>query len=124
MRFENFIKIIANSLNIAGERINKLSKDVIDDLDLEDDYKNLIDLFTYLRNTVHTGGFHNRDSVTVNYKQNDYEFIKDSPTPFYEDNFLEFLIKEVTDLMVAIIDSIKIKAKDSIEHNYSVITFE
>lgn len=124
MRFENFIRIIALDLNIAGERINKLSKDVIEDLNLNDDYKNLIDLFTYLRNTVHTGGFHSRNNVTVNYKQTNYEFIKNSPTTFYNDEFLEFLIKELTNLIEDITNSDKIKEKNSLPHNYSVITFE
>lgn len=123
LRFENFIKIIANSLNIPGERINKLSKDLIEHLDIADDYKNLIDLFTYLRNTVHTAGFHNRDNVTVNYKGVDYEFVKDSPTIFYNNDFLELLVKEVTDLMKLIIDSEEIKEKDTIEHNYSNLVF-
>lgn len=123
LRFENFIKIIAGVLNIRGERINKLSKDVIDHLGIKEEYKNLIDLFTYLRNTVHTEGIHNRDSINISYKNNNYDFIKDSPTTFYNYTFLEILIREVTDLMNLIIDSEEIKAKDSIPHNYSNILF-
>ncbi len=123
LRFENFMKIIASSLDIRGESINRLSKDIIDSSGVEDDYKNLIDLFTYLRNTLHTGGFHNRDNVTITYKDKDYEFVKNSPNTFYNDQFLEILIKEVTDLMVEIINSEKIKTKDFIEHNYSKLIF-
>lgn len=60
LRFENFIKLIARSQNVNGENLNKLTKDLIDKLGINSQYKELINLITYIRNTIHTEGFHKR----------------------------------------------------------------
>jgi hypothetical protein len=119
LRLENFIKLISRSQNIVGEKINKLSKDLIDKLNLNSDFKNLIDLTTYLRNTIHTEGFHTKNNVTIIYKGKDFDFFKDMPVTFYNEDFLFFLIKELDILVFEIINSQQIKSILLIEHNFS-----
>jgi hypothetical protein len=122
LRFENFIKLIGKSQNINGDKLNKLSKDLIDKLGLDSQYKSLIDLLTYIRNTIHTEGFHTRDSTTISYKGKDFELKKDQPVTFYNEDFLHFLIIEINELVLAIINSTDVKSISLIEHTYVGLT--
>ena len=122
LRFENFIKLISDSQNLTGEKINKLSKDLIDKLGLDQDYKNLIDLLTHIRNTIHTEGFHTRDDKTITYKGKSFELKKDHPATFYNEDFLHFLIEEINSFFLEIINSNNVKSISFIEHTFSGIT--
>ncbi len=124
LRFESFMKIIALSLGINGERINTVCKSVIEKLNLNPDYNNLIDLFTYSRNTIHSEGFHTRDNIIIVYKENSFEFKKNEPLLFYNLDFLAFMIIEIGNLMANIINTEEIVVKDVLEHTYSNISFE
>lgn len=119
LRFENFIKLISKFQNISGNKINKLAKDLIVNLNLNSQYKNLIDLVTFIRNTIHTEGFHTRDSIVINYKGEDFNFYKDEPVIFYNEDFLKFLIQELNILVMEIIYSKDVKLIHLIEHNFS-----
>lgn len=122
LRFENFIKLISNSQDLTGEKLNNLTKRLIQKLNLDLDYENLIDLITYVRNTIHTEGFHTRTDKLISYKGKCFELKKNKPVIFYNDFFLKFLIQEVNELVLAIIDSTNIKAIPLIEHTYSNLT--
>jgi len=124
LRFENFMKIIASSIGIDGERINTVSKAVIDSTGINPEYKSLIDLFTYSRNTIHSEGLHTRDTVTVTYKERSFDFVKDSPLLFYDLDFLAFMLMEIGNLMEDIINCDLIARKPSIAHSYANLTFE
>lgn len=119
LRFENFIKLVSNSQGINGDRLNKLTKDLIKKLNLNNDYENLVDLVTYVRNTIHTEGFHTRQNVTISYKGKNFELKKDEPVTFYNEDFLHFLIEEVNKLVLEIINSTDVKEVALIEHTYS-----
>ena len=119
LRFENFIKLVSNSQGINGDKLNKLTKDLIKKLNLNNDYENLVDLVTYVRNTIHTEGFHTRQNVTISYKGKNFELKKDEPVTFYNEDFLHFLIEEVNELVLEIINSTDVKAVALIEHTYS-----
>lgn len=124
LRFESFMKIIASSIEINGERINTVCKSIIDNTGVSPDYKNLIDLFTYSRNTIHSEGFHTRNTTTIIYKEKSFEFIKNAPLLFYEIDFLAFMLTEIGNLMRDIIHSEVIAEKVHIEHAYANLTFE
>lgn len=124
LRFESFMKIIASSIGINGERINSVCKAVIDNTAINPEYKNLIDLFTYSRNTIHSEGFHTKNSVTVTYKESSFDFVKDSPLLFYNLDFLTFMLIEIGNLMEDIINCELIAKKQLIEHSYANLTFE
>ena len=124
LRFESFMKIIASSIGIDGERINTVCKAVIDNTGVNPEYKSLVDLFTYSRNTIHSEGFHTRNSVTVNYKERSFDFVQDSPLLFYDLDFLAFILVEVGSLMEDIINCHIIAEKPIVEHSYANLTFE
>lgn len=124
IRFESFMKIIAQSLDINGERINNICKSVIEKLNLNPDYNNLIDLFTYSRNTIHSEGFHTRNNIIIIYKENSFEFNKNQPLLFYDLDFLAFMICQIGDLIMDIIHNKEIAIKEILEHTYANITFE
>ena len=118
LRFENFVKLIAKSQGINGEKLNKLTKDLIDQLNVNKEYKNLIDLITYIRNTIHTEGFHTRADVTISYKGKDYVLKQNQPVTFYNEDFLHFLISEINEFVMEIINSKEVKSISLIEHTY------
>jgi hypothetical protein len=124
LRFESFMKIVAASIGINGERINTVCKAVIDNTGVNPDFKNLIDLFTYSRNTIHSEGFHTRNTVTVTFKGRSFDFVKDSPLLFYDLDFLAFMLMEVGNLMEEIINSGIISGEPLVEHSYANLTFE
>lgn len=124
LRFENFIRLIAKSQGLSGDRINKLSKDLINHLSLNNDYNNLIDLFTYIRNTMHTEGFHTKEDIVVKYKGKEYEFKKDEHVSFVDNDFSIFLYEEINKLVLNIINSQSVKDIPKIEHNISGFTYE
>lgn len=124
LRFESFMKIVALSLDITGERINTVCKRVIEKLNLNPDCNNLIDLFTYSRNTMHSEGFHTRDNLKITYKENSFELRKNEPLLFYDLDFLAFMIIEIGNLMSDIINNKEIVEKEILEHTYANITFE
>ncbi|MDQ7960391.1 MULTISPECIES: hypothetical protein [Flavobacterium] len=124
LRFESFIKIISKSIGITGERINTVCKDLIDNTNVNTDYKNLIDLFTYSRNTIHTEGFHSRKTITVTYKGKSFEFKKDEPLLFYDIDFLAFMLSEIGNFIKDVIYSKTISKNLFIEHTYANLNFE
>ena len=124
IRFENFVKLISNSIELNGNRINKLSKDLIDKLKLNQEYKELINLFTYIRNTMHTEGFHTKPNVTISFKGTDYDFVQNQPIVFYNIDFLCEILTEIKELIREIIEKDEIKNQDKIGHSYENLTFE
>ncbi|MDO4763079.1 MAG: hypothetical protein Q4A00_01690 [Flavobacteriaceae bacterium] len=124
LRFENFIRLIAKFQGLSGDRINKLSKDLINHLSLNNDYNNLIDLFTYIRNTMHTEGFHTKEDIVVKYKGKEYEFKKDEHVSFVDNDFSILLYEEINKLVLNIINSQSVKDIPKIEHNISGFTYE
>ncbi|MDO6601045.1 hypothetical protein [Tenacibaculum sp. 1_MG-2023] len=124
IRFENFIKLTASSVETNGNRINQLSKDLIDRLGLNQDYKELINLFTYIRNTMHTEGFHTKPDVTISYNGAAYDFYQNKPVTFYDVDFLCEMLTEIKKLIGEIIESNDIKSKSTIGHSYENLTFE
>ena len=118
LRFENFIKLISRSQEINGNKLNKLSKDLIDKLNLNSDYKNLINLITYIRNTIHTEGFHTEPDITILYNSQKFELKQKQPVTFYNEDFLYFLISEINKFILEIINSNDIKSIPKIEHTY------
>jgi hypothetical protein len=118
IRFENFIKIISKSLGLSGEKINALSKKLIDELNLNIDFKELINLVTYSRNTMHTEGFHTQDNKTIHYKGIDYQFIQNQPLLFYNEDTLKLMLVETKNLIADIIESPKVKSQNYISHSY------
>jgi hypothetical protein len=124
IRFENFIKLTAKSVGLNGDRINSLSKDLIDKLNLNQEYKELINLFTYIRNLMHTEGFHTKPDKTITYKGTDYEFIPNQPVIFYNVDFLCEMLTEIKNLISEIIESNDIKSQTEIGHTYEDLTFD
>lgn len=116
LRFENFIKLIAKSQGVHGEKLNKLTKDIIDKLALDSQYKSLIDLVTYIRNTIHTEGFHTKPDVTISFKGEKFELKQNQPVTFYNLDFLHYLISELNELVMAIIDAKDVKYIPFIQH--------
>ncbi|HLU17721.1 MAG TPA: hypothetical protein VKZ76_06705, partial [Edaphocola sp.] len=103
---------------INGDKLNKLSKDLIDKLKLNSDYKNLIDLITYIRNTIHTEGFHTKPDITISYKSQNFELKQNQPVTFYNEDFLHFLITEINEFILEIINSSDVKSIPLIQHTY------
>ena len=124
LRFESFIRIIGSRIGIKGERINTICKSAIDNTGVNSEYKNLIDLFTYTRNTIHSEGIHTRDTVTITFKGSSFDFMKDSPLLFYDLGFLTFMLNEVGNLMEDIINSRVVSVNPLIEHSYANLAFE
>lgn len=118
IRFENFIKIISKSLNISGDKINALSKKLIDELNLNSDYKELINLVTYSRNTMHTEGFHTQTDKTITYNGIDYPFTQNQPLLFYNEETLKLILTETKKLIAEIIKNPKVKSQYYIGHSY------
>ncbi|SHE95472.1 hypothetical protein [Chryseobacterium sp. OV279] len=118
LRFENFIKLIARSQGLNGEKLNKLTKDLIDKLGINIQYKDLVDLVTYIRNTIHTEGFHTKPDVTISYKGQDFELKQNNPVTFYNEDFLHFLISEISEFVMTVINTNDIKSIPLIEHTY------
>lgn len=118
IRFENFVKIISKSLCLSGDRINFLSKSLINELNLNTDYKELINLITYSRNTMHTEGFHTKPDDIIPYKGVDYEFKQNKPLLFYNEDTLKLMIIEIKNLMADIIKSPKVNSQSYIGHSY------
>ena len=118
LRFENFIKLIAKSQGINGDKLNKLTKDLIDKLVLDHKYKDLIDLITYIRNTIHTEGFHTKPDVTISYKGQNFELKQNQPVTFYNEDFLHYLISEINEFVMAIINTNEVRSITLIEHTY------
>lgn len=118
IRFENFIKIISRALGLPGEKINALSKSLVDELNLNVDYKEFINLITYSRNTMHTEGFHTQRDTLVNYKGVDYQFTQNQPLLFYNEDTLKFILVEIRKLLQDIVNSPKVKSQDYIAHSY------
>jgi len=124
IRFENFVKLIAKSVGLNGDRINNLSKNLINKLNLNQEYKELINLFTYIRNLMHTEGFHTKPDITITYKGIDYEFFQNQPVTFYDVEFLCEMLTEIKNLISEIIESNDIKGKAEIGHTYENLTFD
>lgn len=124
IRFENFIKISARSVGINGDKINQLSKKLIDQLNINQNNKELINLFTYLRNTMHTEGFHTKPDVTISYNGTKYHFKQNYPVTFYDVEFLCKMLTEIKKLIGEIIESDDIKSQSKIGHSYENLTFE
>ncbi|MEA9412596.1 hypothetical protein [Flavobacterium sp. PL02] len=118
IRFENFIKIISKSLGLSGDKINALSKKIINELNLNFDYKELINLVTYSRNTMHTEGFHTQDDKAISYKGIDYQFKQNQPLLFYNEDTLKLMLVETKNLIADIIESPKVKSQNYIGHSY------
>lgn len=124
LRFENFIRIIAENQGITDASINRLSKDLIRHLKLNNDYKKLIDIFTYIRNTMHTEGFHSNKDVSITYKDKTYNFKQNKPISFMDNDFITYLFTEVNQLVVDIIEANEIKSISNIPHNISGFIYE
>jgi len=118
LRFENFIKLITRSQGLNGEKLNKLTKDLIDKLGINIQYKDLVDLVTYIRNTINTEGFHTKPDVTISYKVQDFELKQNNPVTFYNEDFLHFLISEISEFVMIIITTNDVKSISFIEHTY------
>lgn len=118
IRFENFIKIISRSLGLTGEKINALSKSLIDELNLDVEYKEFINLITYSRNTMHTEGFHTQRDIVVHYKGVDYQFTQNQPLLFYNEDTLKFMLIEIGKLLADIVNSPKVNSQNYIGHSY------
>lgn len=76
MQLEHFIRIVAGFININNSSINTLTKQFIDEIGLDAEFKNLIDLINYIRNTIHFGGIPTKNDTIVTYKGIDYIFKK------------------------------------------------
>lgn len=124
LRFENFIRIIAENQGIKDININRLSKKLIRHLKLNNNYENLIDIFTYIRNTIHTEGIHSNKNVSITYKDKTYDFKQDEPIDFIDNNFITYLFTEVNQLVVGIINADEIKNIPNIPHNILGFTYE
>jgi len=125
IRFENFIKIISNSIGLACKnKINPDSKKLIDELGISTDYKELIDIFTYSRNTMHTEGFHTWSKKERNYKGKNYLFEQNQPILFFDDNFVCHILIEIKSLIEDIISSDKVSSQSYIPHTYKDLIFE
>lgn len=68
MQLEHFIRIVAGFININNSSINTLTKQFINEIGLDAEFKNLIDLINYIRNTIHFGGIHTKNDTIVTYK--------------------------------------------------------
>jgi hypothetical protein len=121
IRFENFIKIISKSLSISGDKINALSNELIDDLGINTEYKELINLLTFSRNTMHTEGFHTRSDKTIHYKGIDYEFKQNQPLLFYNEETLKLMLIEAKNFIADIIENPKVKSQQNVGHSYENI---
>jgi hypothetical protein len=125
LEFEHFIRIIGSAINVqSAPSINRYAKNIINELALENDFENLIDLITYIRNTIHFGGFHTKSDVNVNYKGIDYKFVQGEHIHFFDDFFLHLIIKEVVQLVDVIINNPLISEIAEIPHTYSDLTWE
>lgn len=123
MQFEHFIRIVGHHFNLNNPSINALSKEVIDLAGIDVKYKNLVDLFTYLRNVIHFGGHHTKNSITVNYEGKDYEFKKGAPIDFLDDETLHYILQQVGLLMNDIIRAQIVSQESVIQHTFADIEF-
>lgn len=123
MQLEHFIRMVASSINISVPSINTLTKQFIDEIDIDSELKNLIDLINYIRNTIHYGGIHTKNDIIVSYKGIDYNFKKGEHIGFFNDEFLHFLIGETASFIEQVCASQKIKSINEILHSYSNFTW-
>ncbi|MDP1814110.1 MAG: hypothetical protein Q8K92_06640 [Leadbetterella sp.] len=127
LEFEHFIRIIGKTIdpNSSNEQsINKYSKNIIDTLVIDSSYKSLIDLLTYSRNTIHSGGFQTREVSPIEYKGVQYNLIKGHHVHFFDDHFLHLIIKELIELIDLIIHTPVIESIPYIPHTYADLTWE
>lgn len=123
MQLEHFIRMVAESLNINVHKINALTKQFIKEIGIDIEFKNLINLINYTRNTIHYGGIHTQNDITVSYKGKDYNFKKGEHISFFYDEFLHFLIDETASFIEQVCASQKIKSITEIRHSYSTFTW-
>ncbi|HRG69879.1 MAG TPA: hypothetical protein PLS73_13605 [Saprospiraceae bacterium] len=124
IRFENFIRIISESLGITNHNLNKRIDDLIDALAIDKEYKSLIDILIYTRNTMHTGGIRIQENNTVSYKGVDYKFEKGNTPEFWNFDSMIYFLNELFELIYLMVSNDAIRNQLKIEHNYSNITFD
>lgn len=124
LRFENFIRLITASAGIANHNLNGRIIEFIDKLKINEEYKNLINILIYTRNTIHTGGIRIQNDNTLTYKGIDYKFVKGHTPEFWNYNNMIFFFSQLFDFIYEVVSHPEIKDKPKIEHNYSDITFD
>lgn len=131
-RFEGFIRLVCKSLGVLGNKndaykstINNLSKDIITELTIDQEYHNLMDLLFYARNTMHTEGIRTNATNTFTYRGYTYSFEEGkSLSNVLQHETFQMIFRDVIELMDLIIENEKINTIDKIEHYYSNIKFE
>jgi hypothetical protein len=115
--------MVAGSININVPSINTLTKQLIDEIGIDAELKNLIDLINYTRNTIHYGGIHTKNDTIISYKGIDYNFKKGEHIGFFYDEFLHLLLDETASFIKQVCESPRIKSINEILHSYSNFTW-
>jgi hypothetical protein len=92
--FETGIRSLGKALNVAeSNNTNAYIENVITASKVEADYKALIKIIFYARNTMHNGGIHRKPDAPLEYKGKKFLFEKDSGIRIANSD-MEFLISE------------------------------
>lgn len=124
LRFENFIRLITQSVGITGDSLNQRVSQLIDSLKIDSDYKGLLNIIIYTRNLIHTGGIRVKDDIKVTYKGKEYHFEKGKTPEFWNFDSMLYFFSELFVFILLIVSNNTIKDQSKINHNYSNITFD
>lgn len=121
---EHYIRLIYKALNFnIKTNANAIGQELIEKLSLLGSYKELWNIMCYTRNTIHSGGFHTNDNITLNYQGEEFLFKKNEAIKFLTPEKYAFLFIECLNFMKNIASSDSVKNISLIKHSYVDIQF-
>lgn len=122
--FETTCRIIAKELGLENFSLSSLAKSLIDETSKNNEHKNLIDIYLFIRNTMHNGGIHNKKTKSITYKEKEYHFIQGKPVDVLEGwDGLFYLSLELISMMREVINTSAVSSISNIVHSYANIEF-
>lgn len=126
--FENSLRSIVKAIPStkfpnATENFWEIRNYLIDQSEINSDYKELIKIFQTIRNSVHNGGFHNRDTESVTYKSRTFTFEKNKPISFDLWSSIEFIMLEINQFLLDLMTSKLISGVPVLKHPFATINF-
>ncbi|WP_312510362.1 hypothetical protein [Chryseobacterium culicis] len=122
LRFESFARIIAKDQGKEQYSLLQTLKNLITHLNIDSNFQDFATLLIFTRNTVHSEGYHTKESININYNGVEYQFLQNKPLAFFNIEFVVYLIEEIDRFVLAIINSDKISKKVFISHISTGIT--